>query len=66
MISNFKGMMASPRMTLLLLLSMTAGLPGQADTVTQADEDRAISSIMQLLRREPGPISNIQNVRFFF
>ena len=54
-------MAANPKLTLLLLLSITAGL-GQSAVVTQGDEDRAIGSIMQLLRQGRGP-NSIQNVR---
>jgi len=54
-------MAANSKLTLLLLLSITAGL-GRPAVVTQGDEDRAIGSIMQLLRRERGP-NAIQNVR---
>jgi len=57
-------MTARPKLRLLLLLCMTVGL-GQSATVTRADEDRAIGSIMQLLLRERGPNSSIQNVSLF-
>lgn len=57
-------MTARPKLTLLLLLCMTVGL-GQSAAVTRADEDRAIGSIMQLLLRERGPNSSIQNVSLF-
>ena len=57
-------MAANPKLTLLLLLSITAGL-GRSAVVTRDDEDRAIGSIMQLLRQPPqrGP-NRIQIVRF--
>ena len=60
--------MASSKVTLLLLLSMTAGL-GQSATVTQADEDRAIDSIMTeflVQRQGPGRVMNVSlNADFY-